>query len=245
MKHCWECRRRRLVCDSTRPACNRCRKNRVTCPGYTETKPLRWVSPPTLSTVGPARRQWGPAPNTLQVDEEDSAFLLDIHSVLPTQLKPVPVQDDNFKALQAVHYCKSSHPSLSAYSQSTTETQTATVVVTKLIGLFFLVNCRQLFRRAKLRRHTPAHPALGRGRDARPAASPDAPGSPPPSNMLGPRPPHMPVTQGCLPQRPRGRTIHILLPQRSGHPVPRRTDRQDRPRRPHCSHDISEHLHDH
>ncbi|GAP92431.2 putative C6 zinc finger domain-containing protein [Rosellinia necatrix] len=44
-KHCWECLRRRLVCDSVRPVCNRCRKNGIVCPGYGEQQPLRWVKP--------------------------------------------------------------------------------------------------------------------------------------------------------------------------------------------------------
>ncbi|KAI0427593.1 hypothetical protein F5Y09DRAFT_27821 [Xylaria sp. FL1042] len=44
-KHCWECLRRRLVCDSTRPVCNRCRTSGLVCPGYDEKQPLRWVKP--------------------------------------------------------------------------------------------------------------------------------------------------------------------------------------------------------
>ncbi|KAI0486979.1 fungal-specific transcription factor domain-containing protein [Xylaria cf. heliscus] len=44
-RHCWECLRRRLVCDSTRPVCNRCRTNKIVCPGYGEQQPLRWVKP--------------------------------------------------------------------------------------------------------------------------------------------------------------------------------------------------------
>ncbi|KAI1112429.1 hypothetical protein F5Y14DRAFT_272629 [Nemania sp. NC0429] len=44
-RHCWECLRRRLVCDSTRPVCNRCRTSGIVCPGYGEQQPLRWVKP--------------------------------------------------------------------------------------------------------------------------------------------------------------------------------------------------------
>lgn len=45
--HCWECRRRYLVCDSTEPACKRCSASGVQCPGYSEIKPLRlkWLVP--------------------------------------------------------------------------------------------------------------------------------------------------------------------------------------------------------
>ncbi|KAI0520702.1 hypothetical protein F5B22DRAFT_598037 [Xylaria bambusicola] len=44
-KHCWECLRRRLVCDSVRPVCDRCRIHGLVCPGYDEKQPLRWVQP--------------------------------------------------------------------------------------------------------------------------------------------------------------------------------------------------------
>ncbi|KAI1147853.1 hypothetical protein F4825DRAFT_126473 [Nemania diffusa] len=44
-RHCWECLRRRLVCDSVRPVCNRCRTSGIVCPGYGEQRPLRWVQP--------------------------------------------------------------------------------------------------------------------------------------------------------------------------------------------------------
>ena len=46
-RHCWECLRRRLVCDSTRPVCKRCVLNGTDCPGYSEAKPPRfkWLAP--------------------------------------------------------------------------------------------------------------------------------------------------------------------------------------------------------
>lgn len=46
-RHCWECLRRRVVCDSTRPACNKCSKAGSQCPGYGDVKParLRWLPP--------------------------------------------------------------------------------------------------------------------------------------------------------------------------------------------------------
>ncbi|KAL4895285.1 hypothetical protein BDV59DRAFT_152674 [Aspergillus ambiguus] len=42
---CWECRRRRLVCDISIPECNKCRASGVDCPGYGKHKPLRWLTP--------------------------------------------------------------------------------------------------------------------------------------------------------------------------------------------------------
>ncbi|AEO64914.1 uncharacterized protein THITE_2012454, partial [Thermothielavioides terrestris NRRL 8126] len=46
-RHCWECRRRCLVCDFTEPACRRCSAAGVQCPGYGHVKPtrLKWLSP--------------------------------------------------------------------------------------------------------------------------------------------------------------------------------------------------------
>ncbi|OIW24740.1 hypothetical protein CONLIGDRAFT_685687 [Coniochaeta ligniaria NRRL 30616] len=44
-KWCWECRRRRLVCDCTRPVCNKCKTTGVVCPGYEDKKPLTWLAP--------------------------------------------------------------------------------------------------------------------------------------------------------------------------------------------------------
>ena len=52
-KQCWECRKRRLVCDSTKPTCKKCRVRRVECPGYTS-KPLKWTQP---CTDKPRRRR--------------------------------------------------------------------------------------------------------------------------------------------------------------------------------------------
>ncbi|PWI71737.1 hypothetical protein PCL_11831 [Purpureocillium lilacinum] len=43
-KQCWECLKRRLVCDLTRPRCNKCFARGVSCPGY-DHKPLKWIAP--------------------------------------------------------------------------------------------------------------------------------------------------------------------------------------------------------
>ncbi|ORY07025.1 fungal-specific transcription factor domain-domain-containing protein [Clohesyomyces aquaticus] len=42
-RQCWECARRRLVCDYGTPSCKKCDKAGVTCPGYGDKKPLKWV----------------------------------------------------------------------------------------------------------------------------------------------------------------------------------------------------------
>lgn len=42
-KQCWECLKRRLVCDYTLPHCRKCQKAGKECPGYNDQKPLQWV----------------------------------------------------------------------------------------------------------------------------------------------------------------------------------------------------------
>lgn len=44
-RQCWECLKRRLVCDHTLPHCKKCIKAGKECPGYDEQKPLQWVEP--------------------------------------------------------------------------------------------------------------------------------------------------------------------------------------------------------
>ncbi|KAI0018872.1 hypothetical protein F4780DRAFT_780918 [Xylariomycetidae sp. FL0641] len=54
-QHCWECLRRRLVCDGTRPACQRCRAAAIVCPGFEDRQPLRWVRPGQVSAAARGR----------------------------------------------------------------------------------------------------------------------------------------------------------------------------------------------
>lgn len=42
---CWECRRRRLICDGQVPVCTKCRTAGIVCPGYADKKPLTWLAP--------------------------------------------------------------------------------------------------------------------------------------------------------------------------------------------------------
>ena len=46
---CWECLRRRLVCDYTRPACRKCVRTGIVCPGYGNAKPLKWLTPGSVT----------------------------------------------------------------------------------------------------------------------------------------------------------------------------------------------------
>ena len=44
-RQCWECLRRRLVCDFALPSCKKCQKAGKACPGYGPQKPLQWLAP--------------------------------------------------------------------------------------------------------------------------------------------------------------------------------------------------------
>lgn len=46
-RQCWECFRRRLVCDTSEPSCKKCTSAGKTCPGYGATEPLKWLAPST------------------------------------------------------------------------------------------------------------------------------------------------------------------------------------------------------
>lgn len=52
---CWECRRRRWVCDSAEPSCTACKKAGIKCPGYGEVKPVTFL-PPGQVLSRPRRR---------------------------------------------------------------------------------------------------------------------------------------------------------------------------------------------
>ncbi|KAK0643770.1 C6 zinc finger domain-containing protein [Cercophora newfieldiana] len=72
-KHCWECARRCLVCDSTRPACRRCSQSGTECPGYDQ-KPLRlrWLAPGRVTSQNRRRKQAVRADKAaVEVEERD------------------------------------------------------------------------------------------------------------------------------------------------------------------------------
>jgi hypothetical protein len=71
-RQCWECLKRRLVCDRTLPHCKKCQKAGRQCSGYDDAKPLQWVqtgmvtsrrrkkkdnSPPKVYVVAPTSDQ--------------------------------------------------------------------------------------------------------------------------------------------------------------------------------------------
>ncbi|TDZ21652.1 Beauvericin cluster-specific repressor BEA4 [Colletotrichum orbiculare MAFF 240422] len=52
---CWRCRKRRLRCDSSLPACRKCCAANIECPGYGEKRPIAWRKPILLTDKGIVR----------------------------------------------------------------------------------------------------------------------------------------------------------------------------------------------
>lgn len=48
-KPCWACRKGRLICDFTKPACKKCQTRGTECPGY-DAKPLVWIPNGTVKS---------------------------------------------------------------------------------------------------------------------------------------------------------------------------------------------------
>ncbi|KAK5991447.1 Phomenoic acid biosynthesis cluster-specific transcriptional regulator-like protein [Cladobotryum mycophilum] len=48
---CWECLRRKVLCDGTRPVCQTCRTASLVCPGYVDQKPLKWLRPGKITRL--------------------------------------------------------------------------------------------------------------------------------------------------------------------------------------------------
>ena len=124
-KHqCWECFRRRLVCDFSQPGCRKCRKAGIECPGYSVKKPVKWLSPgtvtcrgrtQTLAVVGQKNTQLTPEydekSSTIrmrQVVERVAAQLLRIteSGVMQTSIYTTKLSSEIDDMVQAISYCE-------------------------------------------------------------------------------------------------------------------------------------------
>ncbi|KAJ0164627.1 hypothetical protein CTA2_586 [Colletotrichum tanaceti] len=63
-RRCWECLRRRLVCDAIKPVCNKCRTAGIVCPGYDDKKPLTWLAPGKVTCRTRRKPRGGPSGET-------------------------------------------------------------------------------------------------------------------------------------------------------------------------------------
>ena len=111
--HCWECRRRRLVCDSTKPVCKKCQLARIVCPGYDEKQPLRWLKPGkvtcrTRKSKSPSEREDAPKKEGREASPSPNGRW-SYREVDKTQIKLIKdfeLSTDVCLTVQAAYYCK-------------------------------------------------------------------------------------------------------------------------------------------
>lgn len=111
-RHCWECRRRCLVCDSTKPSCKRCSTSGTTCPGYSRVKParIRWVEPGRVTSR--ARRR--PKKSCHDAAHEEKKYVISTRNSstsFPISNAGIPsfslsVDPAIVPAFQVAEYCK-------------------------------------------------------------------------------------------------------------------------------------------
>lgn len=114
-RHCWECLRRDIACDGTYPVCKTCAGKEVVCPGYDNTKPLRWLTPGKV-TSRTGRKKKCPSTKTGNLPKPHASGKREIPSPSQVVLK---VEADAL--IQAVKYCESLNPE-AEISISTTNT---------------------------------------------------------------------------------------------------------------------------
>ncbi|KAF6815872.1 C6 zinc finger domain-containing protein [Colletotrichum plurivorum] len=95
-RSCWECQRRRVVCDAGRPVCFKCRVAGIVCPGYDDKKPLTWVAPNQVTTrTWRARKPSGERPkrNSRGGDEGDVETIRKEDAASPGSVNIFPGQE--------------------------------------------------------------------------------------------------------------------------------------------------------
>ncbi|KFY13971.1 hypothetical protein V492_02933 [Pseudogymnoascus sp. VKM F-4246] len=98
-RHCWECLRRSLVCDFTRPKCNRCTASGTECPGYGDKKPTRikWL-PPGQAKSRNRKPKGNPSSKT-----DKAATDVSLTKTCESMIHPEPTTDLH-AMIQAVQY---------------------------------------------------------------------------------------------------------------------------------------------
>ncbi|KAH6657425.1 fungal-specific transcription factor domain-containing protein [Truncatella angustata] len=110
-RQCWECQRRRLVCDGIRPVCNKCKTNKVVCPGYEDKKPLVWLAPGKVTSrvrraKPTASKKNGPGKAT----EEKTEALMCQKKAQPMveTVSRIDLRSDAEDVVQAIYYYNAS-----------------------------------------------------------------------------------------------------------------------------------------
>lgn len=140
--HCWECRRRRLVCDGAQPVCSKCRDAHIVCPGYADKKPLTWLAPGQVLCRGRRRKggRKGPGHSTKPTtsppsssngsrdghhsDEVETIELIDRDAPAPPA--PAELRPEVCDVFEALLYCTWPKHSLLFDSLTMSENQTHT-----------------------------------------------------------------------------------------------------------------------
>ncbi|KAF2470019.1 uncharacterized protein BDR25DRAFT_262571 [Lindgomyces ingoldianus] len=105
-RQCWECVRRRLVCDYGKPSCKKCEKAGVDCPGYSEKKPLKWVAPGKVTSrtrrrKSPPRKKENPTKEqTHDIKLLEIAGKTCVESISAAMLRV----DETSAIVHAIHY---------------------------------------------------------------------------------------------------------------------------------------------
>ncbi len=114
-RHCWECQRRRIVCDRWRPVCNKCQTAGIVCPGYDNQKPLTWLAPGRVISR-PRKRKSPPACRKPAVRKEAAPKAVEIRGAASlTETKKetgdvahiLELTEETIEIFEAAHYCKS------------------------------------------------------------------------------------------------------------------------------------------
>jgi hypothetical protein len=133
-RQCWECFRRRLVCDFSRPGCKKCETVGTDCPGYSKHKPLKWLAPGEVASkkrgrvsnrernIVDAGKRTTAAPNSIdnvkrELIERNTGIVFDTTIALAGLRlmdtcedveKTIPrlnLTDDTTEVVLSVHYC--------------------------------------------------------------------------------------------------------------------------------------------
>lgn len=100
-RQCWECLKRRLVCDHTLPGCKKCQKAGKDCPGYGEQKPLQWIQPGKVTS---RRRKKDCSPKIYTVPVRETlkcrTFESELNAV-PESIREPPTSESFFSQSQA------------------------------------------------------------------------------------------------------------------------------------------------
>ncbi|KAK3896988.1 hypothetical protein C8A05DRAFT_20156, partial [Staphylotrichum tortipilum] len=99
-EQCWECRRRRLVCDGGQPVCAKCRTARIVCPGYADKKPLTWLAPGQIKSRArrrnpavkgqrpPKQGKTTPPSDAISEDADSTPAKEELELGMPVELRP-------------------------------------------------------------------------------------------------------------------------------------------------------------